>query len=117
MTSPFRRALLALVVFLGCRKDADPTEARPQEDAAAMDEAVPEGPTPPDLSQHAFPLLVWSAFEVQTDYFDPARIDPRGQLVAAAEALGEHTPEFLSLIHICWTDVVRSGRSSSRTAR
>lgn len=96
MTSPFRRALLALVVFLGCRKDADPNEARPQEDAAATDPAAQEGPTPPDLSQHAFPLLVWSAFEVQTDYFDPERIDPRGQLVAAAEALGEHTPEFFA---------------------
>lgn len=51
---------------------------------------------PPDLSQHTFPLLVWSAFEVERDYFDKQRIDPRGQLVAATAALGLHTPEFFA---------------------
>jgi carboxyl-terminal processing protease len=90
-------ALLALSLA-ACRGNAASGEAETKADAAADDAAAGEAPTvtPPDLSQHAFPLLVWSAFEVDTDYFDRTRIDPRGQLVAAARALGEHTPEFFA---------------------
>ncbi|MBX7079668.1 MAG: PDZ domain-containing protein [Nannocystaceae bacterium] len=90
-----RLAPILVALALGCgRTDA----SAPVEDSkpAAQDDAEPEAPQPPDLSQHAFPLLVWSAFEVEQDYFDKSRLDPRGQLVAAAEALGLHTPEFFA---------------------
>lgn len=94
----FRLAALLAVTLAGCRGDAAQTEASKKEAQTASETSDGEGPTvtPPDLSQHAFPLLVWSAFEVDNDYFDRTRIDPRGQLVAAARALGEHTPEFFA---------------------
>ncbi len=100
MMHPLRRVLLAVALVLGhgaCREAASDTGYGAS--VATGGDVAPaesEGPIPPDLSQHPFPLLVWSAFEVQTDYFDKARIDPRGQLVAATVALGEHTPEFFA---------------------
>src|SRR5262245_38700121 len=94
------RALLLAVPILaamGCgRTDA----STPSADSQAADPEAPpetqEEPAPPYLSQHTFPCLVWSAFEVKNDYFDKQRIDPRGQLIAATAALGLHTPEFFA---------------------
>lgn len=82
-----------LSLALGCgRTDAsDPAgDSKP----AAPEVEAPAEPEVPDLSKHAFPLLVWTGSEVERDYFDKQRIDPRGQVVAAVEALGLHTPEF-----------------------
>jgi carboxyl-terminal processing protease len=95
-----RATAWSFAVVLGaiaCRgtttQDEDPKTAAATEDGKA---GAPEERPAPDLSQHTYPLLIWSAYEVETDYFDPSRIDPRGQLLAAADALGEHTPEFFA---------------------
>lgn len=96
----FRRAALGLALALapgGCRSGAAEDASKEVVITAEVeDDTPPQAPAPPDLSQHSFPLLVWAAFEVETDYFDKARIDPRAQLIAATEALGEHTPEFFA---------------------
>src|SRR5690606_17701402 len=49
-----------------------------------------------DLESRAFPLLVWSAHLVEQEYFDKARFDPPGQLLAALTTVGLHTPEFFA---------------------
>lgn len=94
------RALLAVAVSTlatGCgRTDASTPSADSQPAEPEADADDDELLQPPDLSQHTFPLLVWAAFEVERDYFDKQRIDPRGQLIAATAALGLHTPEFFA---------------------
>lgn len=50
------------------------------------------------LADHSFPLTVWAAYIIQTEYFDKGRIDPRGQLVSALRYLGLHTPEFFAAL-------------------
>ena len=101
MTHPLRGVALVVALMLGesgCRGSASEGEAQSKSSPASadVDASAPKELQAPDLSQHAFPLLVWSAFEVERDYFDKSRIDPRGQLLAAADALGEHTPEFFA---------------------
>ena len=48
------------------------------------------------LKDREFPLLVWSAFSVQEEYFDKDRFDPRGQLRWALHDLSLHTPELFA---------------------
>lgn len=87
-------ALAALALVVCGRGDAQtPAEAS---NAAAPADEVPAEPQMPELADHAFPLLVWAAFEVEHDYFDKARLDPRGQLVSATAAIGRQTPEFFA---------------------
>ncbi|MBC8070411.1 MAG: PDZ domain-containing protein, partial [Deltaproteobacteria bacterium] len=97
------RALQVVAVLLafatgGCgRTDAStPTEDSPGREAGEESAETGSLPQPPDLSQHPFPLLIWAAFEVEQDYFDKQRLDPRAQLVAATAALGLHMPEFFA---------------------
>ncbi|HET6584702.1 MAG TPA: S41 family peptidase, partial [Nannocystaceae bacterium] len=97
-------AVLALVLTTCGKSDAQPTGADSQAEAEATAGDGAAEPQPPDLAQHTHPLLVWTAWEVQRDYFDKARLDPRGQLVSATEALGLHTPEFFAEVT---GDVVR----------
>jgi carboxyl-terminal processing protease len=48
------------------------------------------------LEERAFPLLIWAAFTVQQEYFEPGRIDPPGQLRSALHDLALHAPEFFA---------------------
>lgn len=57
---------------------------------AAADDALA------DLEERAFPLLVWSAYRVEQEYFDKERFDPPAQLASAVRFLGLHTPEFFA---------------------
>lgn len=50
------------------------------------------------LDQRTFPLTVWAAYIIQTEYFDKTRIDPRAQLVSSLTYLGLHTPEFFAAV-------------------
>lgn len=49
------------------------------------------------LDERSFPLLIWSIHTVSQDYYDKTRFDPRGQLLAATDRLGLHTPEFFAV--------------------
>ena len=70
--------------------------------AKAEPDAAPD--TPQDLrvqlglDQRSFPLTVWAAYVIQTEYFAKDRIDPRAQLVSALTHLGLHTPEFFASV-------------------
>jgi carboxyl-terminal processing protease len=50
------------------------------------------------LSTRTFPLLVWSAYAVSTDYVDASRFDAQRQLAFAFEALSMTVPEFTAAI-------------------
>ncbi|MEM9462459.1 MAG: MXAN_5808 family serine peptidase [Myxococcota bacterium] len=68
-----------------------------------------------DLEERAFPLLVWSAYRVEQEYFDKTRFDPRGQLLSATEFLGLYTPEFFAEVdqaHDALTVKVRARTAS-----
>lgn len=65
-----------------------PTAERPEVDIATLLK----------LDQRRFPLTVWSAYIVQQEYFDKARLDPRAQLESALRHLGLHTPEFFAAV-------------------
>ncbi len=47
-----------------------------------------------DLDSRAFPLLIWSAYSIQQDFFDRGRFSPKAQLESSMDELGLHTPEF-----------------------
>ena len=69
--------------------------------AAAQAEAETEEPDLQALlrlDERSFPLTVWAAYIIQTEYFDKERIDPRGELVSALTYLGLHTPEFFAAV-------------------
>ncbi len=85
--------LLLSSLAIGC-KDAPP----PAEDSTPASKTdVGEGEDRlADLEDRAFPLLVWSAYRVEQEYFDKGRFDPRGQLLSATEFLGLYTPEFFA---------------------
>jgi carboxyl-terminal processing protease len=50
------------------------------------------------LQERDFPLLVWSAYRVSLDYYDPTRFDAPTQIESALEFMGLHTPEFLARV-------------------
>lgn len=50
------------------------------------------------LDERSFPLTVWAAYIIQTEYFDKERLAPRDQLVSALTYLGLHTPEFFAAV-------------------
>ncbi|MEM6992837.1 MAG: MXAN_5808 family serine peptidase [Myxococcota bacterium] len=91
--------VVALLLGLGCRSDApdpsDHSKSETKEEGDAKTEAVPEDPLE-GLEDRDFPLLVWAARVVETDYFDASRFDPREQLLSATTLLGLHTPEFFA---------------------
>ncbi len=80
----------------------------PSEDPAAARAAKPDPEATPasepdlraqlGLDQRSFPLTVWAAYVIQTEYFDKSRLDPRVQLVSALTYLGLHTPEFFATV-------------------
>lgn len=90
-------SLLALgCLAAGCRDRSDAAAAAG--DATVVADSGTSGSVPDDpladLEERAFPLLVWSAYRVEQEYFDKERFDPRAQLTSAVQFLGLHTPEF-----------------------
>jgi len=81
--------LLSLWITLGCGR----SQASPQDELAAEATEVAAKDPLADLEIRAFPLLIWSAYHVEQEYFDKARFDPAGQLAGAAAGMGKHTPE------------------------
>lgn len=99
MVRPRRLAAgLSLGLFSAC------LTRTPEEPAASSQRAEPEEPEEPDLNvllkldQRRFPLTVWSAYVVEKEYFDKARLDPREQMLSSLRHLGLHTPEFFATI-------------------
>jgi carboxyl-terminal processing protease len=91
-------ALLSLLV-VGCRDRSN--AAASGEDSTAVADSGTDGGAPADdpladLEERAFPLLVWSAYRVEQEYFDKERFDPRAQLLSAVQFLGLYTPEFFA---------------------
>jgi len=91
--------ILAFCVSWGCQSNA----SDPQQDSGAAKKSdvaaeAAEDLTDPTqgLEDHPFPLLVWSARVVQSDYFDPERFDPKAQLLSATRLLGLHNPAFFA---------------------
>ncbi|MCA9693637.1 MAG: hypothetical protein KC636_28845, partial [Myxococcales bacterium] len=74
-------------------KDAD-KEPEPTEESVEPPEVDVDALL--ELDERAFPLLIWSAFSVERDYFDRSRLDPRAQLLSALTNLGLHRPEFFA---------------------
>jgi carboxyl-terminal processing protease len=75
-------------------------DAVAQRDAAA---AVAETPTPSleerlKLDSRPFPLLTWSAYLIDVDYYDRARFDLRRQLESTLRALESHAPEISGVL-------------------
>lgn len=103
--APKRPRLLSLclgcLVLSACGSPPDEPAAR-GETTKADPETAPE----PEqnlrvrlgLDQRSFPLTVWAAYVIQTEYFDKTRIDPRVQLVSSLTYLGLHTPEFFASV-------------------
>ena len=92
--------ILVLVALVSAcsRSDASATSGHSAAAARTEPAADPEDGDPQlqDLERRAFPLLIWAAHTVAQEYFDTARIDPRGQLLSATTAVGLHTPEFFA---------------------
>ena len=57
---------------------------------------APERDPLADLEHRSFPLLVWSVYTVEQEYFDKDRFDPQAQLRFALDMLGLHTPAFFA---------------------
>ncbi len=98
VTGP-RRLALALALVFGCKADASaPTEDSndPSQLEPAKTDAGGVHPRLLDLESRAFPLLVWAAHQVDQEYFDKQRFDPREQLVSATTFIGLQTPEFFA---------------------
>jgi carboxyl-terminal processing protease len=89
----------ALALALGCSDDASnggPDSTSGQKTGAEepqVDMAEKLG-----LDQRHFPLLIWSAYIVSEDYFDPGRFEPKAQIKSSVEQLGLHTPEFFATV-------------------
>lgn len=75
----------------------EPTEA-PRPEAPTVEETEVDIATLLQLDRRRFPLTVWSAYVVQQEYFDKARLDPRVQMESALRHLGLHTPEFFAAV-------------------
>ncbi|MCA9699198.1 MAG: PDZ domain-containing protein, partial [Myxococcales bacterium] len=92
---------LALGPLTGCKDKAEGAEAG-EEGKAGKNDAEPKETEPAEpsldelLAGHDYPLLIWSIHTVQLDYFDKSRFDPKGQVLAACDYLGLHTPEFFA---------------------
>jgi carboxyl-terminal processing protease len=87
---------LAAALCVSCSKsDASGPEVHSKPEAP---EAGAERDDGPDLSSRTFPLLVWAAHSVQSDYFDKSRIAPRDQLIWATKVLGLQVPEFFAQV-------------------
>lgn len=106
MRLPALVSIVALGLTLGCQskaaqsdresveaKQADPPNKDSREQAQADMFAELR------LDERSFPLLIWAAHVVREDYFDKSRFDPKGQLEAALDLLGLHTPEFFGTRH------------------
>ena len=92
---PGRLSLLLLsLLAVGC-KDAP---AQTGHSEVTKPDVGPGDDPLADLEERAFPLLVWSAYRVEQEYFDKTRFDPRGQLLSATEFLGLYTPEFFASV-------------------
>ncbi|MCA9718194.1 MAG: PDZ domain-containing protein [Myxococcales bacterium] len=96
--------LLALPSCSSCARQDAPTEVEDSkqapeqtplrglvtpEEEAALDEAL-------SLNTRPFPLLAWTAYRVEREYFAAERFAPRDQLLAALTGLGLHRPEFFA---------------------
>ena len=102
-----RRLLLGLCLgqaiawqTLACGRE-QPTGERDlarAEAPADVDEEEPDLHALLHLDERKFPLTVWAAYIIQTEYFAKERLDPRGQLVSALTYLGLHTPEFFAAV-------------------
>lgn len=90
-------AVLAAVVLSACSA-RDPGAAGPAEGPAPAAAAEVDLRTQLQLDSRRFPLTVWTAHVVHSDYFDKDRIDPREQFTEALRHLGLHTPEFFAAI-------------------
>ena len=95
MANMLGRHLVVLSLLLaGCRDaPAQTPHSTPVDDSSR--ESTPDERLA-DLEDRAFPLLIWSAYRVEQEYFDKERFDPRQQVVSAARFLGLHTPEFFA---------------------
>lgn len=93
--------LLGSPGLAACAKNDAPTpdqDSKTDEKSGADAGDADEGIDGLGLDDREFPLLVWAAYIVSKDYYDPSRFDPKGQLEAAADALGLHTPEFFGSV-------------------
>ena len=79
-------------------RDANPGKSEPPAASEPAEEAEPDLRALLRLDERSFPLTVWAAYIIQSEYFDKQRLDPRGQLVSALRYLGLHTPEFFAAL-------------------
>lgn len=95
-----RRLAALLGLALAACSSPDKVGAPRTDAAPAGDRAAGEVDlfTHLQLDKRRFPLVVWSAYVVQDEYFDPTRFDPREQLLAALRQLGLHSPEFFAAV-------------------
>lgn len=90
-----RHLVVLSLLVAGCRDaPAQTAHSTPTDDTAR--DTAPEDDRLSDLEDRAFPLLIWSAYRVEQEYFDTGRFDPRQQVVSAARFMGLHTPEFFA---------------------
>jgi carboxyl-terminal processing protease len=111
-------SLLALgCLAVGCRDRSDAAGAAADSTVVADFGSSGTATDDPlaDLEERAFPLLVWSAYRVEQEYFDKERFDPRAQLTSAVQFLGLHTPEFFGGPSATGEELVVTVRA--RTAR
>lgn len=90
-----RRLAAVLAAQLAACSGKDPGAAPPAAGPVAAQAEV-DLRTQLQLDRRRFPLTVWAAHVIQTDYFDKDRIDPRQQFAEALRYLGLHTPEFFA---------------------
>ncbi|MEX1362321.1 MAG: MXAN_5808 family serine peptidase [Nannocystaceae bacterium] len=90
-----RRLVVLSLLLAGCRDAPAQTPHSAPKDETAR-ESAPAVDRLADLEDRAFPLLIWSAYRVDQEYFDKERFDPRQQVISAARFLGLHTPEFFA---------------------
>lgn len=90
-----RRLLVLSLLALACN-DAPKGDGHSKPDVPGAAQGAPADDPLADLESRAFPLLVWSAYRVEQEYFDTERFDARAQLLSATQMLGLHTPEFFA---------------------
>lgn len=97
MLLPMRRPL-ALALSLALAGACSPNAPTPASDSpAGSTGAVEVDPAALlRLEERSFPLLLWAAWTVEHEYFDPRRLDPPGQLASALHDLALHQPEFFA---------------------